>query len=413
MEKHDVVAHCQYFVKRKNRYCKMTIREGQEFCGEHKILNEDEGNEGLKRIVCPNDNKHTVYAHKLNQHLKICNSRKRVEPPYIVANINRGELDERTEHKTLSDLTPQELACLTKKVSLVYDKCVPPIRKEVLDHEILREELKNPEYGPKKLKHLVQNASLLRHAEIAGFFDDGTVFIEFGAGRGQVSYYVAQKMKDSQNCAMLLIDRANQKHKFDNKMKDFPIIEKQRIRADIADLCLSKINILEAAKRIVTVSKHLCGSATDYTLRCMIEHALPTYTGILISFCCHHRCDWGSYTGKKFMIEQGFTPEEFDVLCGLTSWAICGFGNSQDCSESPSTADGIKKLPTRWQNPCPSHITDNEKKLIGRKAKLIMNVGRQSYLEERGFTCELLEYVNETTSPENICILAKKENSRN
>jgi hypothetical protein len=24
--------------------------------------------------------------------------------------------------------------------------------------------------------------------------------------------------------------------------------------------------------------------------------------GILMALCCHHRCDWGSYAGKDFML---------------------------------------------------------------------------------------------------------------
>ena len=62
--------------------------------------------------------------------------------------------------------------------------CASPVRKEVLNHDIISEELKNPEYGPKKLKHLTQNASLLCHAEMAGFCENETAFVEFGAGRG-------------------------------------------------------------------------------------------------------------------------------------------------------------------------------------------------------------------------------------
>ena len=338
MEKCDITEHCRYFVNRKNRYCKMTVKAGQEYCGEHMIFdrNTNSDKRGLKRVVCPYDSMHTVYEDKLEKHFKICNARNTVLPQYIIPNVNRGELDERTRHKTLSDFSPEELTYLIEKIHLVYDKCVPPIRKEVLDHEILSEELRNPEYGPKKLKHLAQNASLLRHAEIAGFCKSATAFVEFGAGRGQMSYYIAQNMKknESRPSMMLLIDRASQKHKFDQKMKDFPFLEVQRIRADIADLCLNSIITLHTVKSIVTVSKHLCGSATDYALRCIAQHLLPSvsYTGILISFCCHHRCDWGSYTGKNFMINEGFLPEDFDVLCGLASWATCGFGRSQNQS---------------------------------------------------------------------------------
>ena len=63
----------------------------------------------------------TVYANKLEKHLKICNSRSKVQPPYIVSNVNRGVADERTEHRKLSDLTRQELASLIEKINHVYD----------------------------------------------------------------------------------------------------------------------------------------------------------------------------------------------------------------------------------------------------------------------------------------------------
>ena len=29
---------CQYLVKRKNRLCKMTVKEGEKFCGQHMII---------------------------------------------------------------------------------------------------------------------------------------------------------------------------------------------------------------------------------------------------------------------------------------------------------------------------------------------------------------------------------------
>ena len=49
--------------------------------------------------------------------------------------------------------------------------------------------------------------------------------------------------------------------------------------------------------------------------------------GIMIALCCHHRCDWGSFVGKKYILEKaGFCPQEFKLLCGITSWATCGSG---------------------------------------------------------------------------------------
>lgn len=68
-------------------------------------------------------------------------------------------------------------------------------------------------------------------------------------------------MQEDDNCLLLLIDRASQRHKFDNKLKESPMPYK-RIRADIADLCLEFMPVLQLYKRIVSLGKHLCGSAT-------------------------------------------------------------------------------------------------------------------------------------------------------
>lgn len=64
----DVIKHCKHFVSRKKRYCRMTVKEGEDYCGEHQI----EGNrtnetgkigESKKRIVCPLDNKQLSNLH--------------------------------------------------------------------------------------------------------------------------------------------------------------------------------------------------------------------------------------------------------------------------------------------------------------------------------------------------------------
>jgi tRNA:m4X modification enzyme len=46
---------------------------------------------------------------------------------------------------------------------------------------------------------------------------------------------------------------------------------------------------------------------SDLALRSMIgndrmEEERVNAAGILMALCCHHRCDWGSYTGKDFML---------------------------------------------------------------------------------------------------------------
>ena len=80
-----------------------------------------------------------------------------------------------------------------------------------LDHEIMREDLDNKEYGQcvrqicldstniitpvlgkSVLKHLVQNSSLLGHLSQSSLLGDNTTYVEFGSGRGALSYHLTQ-----------------------------------------------------------------------------------------------------------------------------------------------------------------------------------------------------------------------------
>jgi tRNA:m4X modification enzyme len=132
----------------------------------------------------------------------------------------------------------------------------------------------------------------------------------------------------------ILIDRANFRrkkdmyHKGDNQKSLF-----KRIKADIKDLDFFHIPEVENRcgilywmgififKRqevlivvclffqggdIVAFSKHLCGAATDLTLRCLLRENYNSkqnveskvqhkVAAILIALCCHHRCKWRSY----------------------------------------------------------------------------------------------------------------------
>ena len=50
--------HCMYFVRRKRRYCRMTVKKGKKYCGEHQnVSSELNCPEALenKRITCPLD----------------------------------------------------------------------------------------------------------------------------------------------------------------------------------------------------------------------------------------------------------------------------------------------------------------------------------------------------------------------
>ena len=85
------------------------------------------------------------------------------------------------------------------------------------------------------------------------------------------------------------------------------------------------------------MGKHLCGAATDLALLSVLHSLdLARLGGLLIALCCHHRCDWDLFVGKEFLLERGFEQQDFNLLCGLTSWATCGSGK-------PRTRKGKEK----------------------------------------------------------------------
>lgn len=338
-------ATCQHFVTRKKRYCKMTVAKGRDFCGEHIPNAVDSAHEDsyisadkkTKRIPCPLDPKHTVYAWNVNKHLKICNAKPAPElPPYIVRGINSGRSEDAPSTVPgaalkLADVPRERLNALIAKVQRLYDEHVlASIHERILGHECLADELRRTDYGAETRKHLVQTASILGYLRTYGFLQNDTSFIEFGAGKGQVSYWLAQIITELSGANVILVDRASHRHKQDNKVTDRNVVH--RIRADISDFVIDQLDECRQAKHVVGVSKHLCGAATDLAIRCMMGgggSASSLTKGFVIALCCHHRCEWTPFVGKKFLLDNDIGPDEFAVLTKMVSWAICGTGMSR------------------------------------------------------------------------------------
>ena len=65
--------------------------------------------------------------------------------------------------------------------------------------------------------------------------------IEFGSGRGLMSYWMAKASQLEAGQKFILVDKASHRHKYDNKLKDDTSHDIARIRADIQDLVLDQI----------------------------------------------------------------------------------------------------------------------------------------------------------------------------
>ncbi|KAI8510160.1 tRNA:m(4)X modification enzyme TRM13 [Branchiostoma belcheri] len=269
---------CAFFLKRKQRFCKLVPGPGKKYCGEHaNFAPENEIGAGRKRVNCPLDPNHTCYEDQLNKHLKKCNSRQGPPPVYLQKGVNSGvtcaqskEEDTKISHHSMSK---EELLTFVERVQKAYKGSVSDIPVAVLTHQGMKEMLEDPDNGASALKHLKQQASLIGHLDRLDLLKTDVCFVEFGAGRGRLSHYVQMCLPEEAASHFILIDRANTKHKFDKNVRrgekgpDF-----ERLKVDIEDLNLGLVpSMAEHKGPVAAISKHLCGAATDLTLRCLIE----------------------------------------------------------------------------------------------------------------------------------------------
>jgi hypothetical protein len=74
-----------------------------------------------------------------------------------------------------------------------------------------------------------------------------------------MSYWIAKASSPEAQQRFLLVDKASQRHKFDNRLKDDPLINISRIRADIQDLVLERIpdikNDTKVAKKAFIIAR--------------------------------------------------------------------------------------------------------------------------------------------------------------
>ncbi|KAH8407241.1 hypothetical protein KR222_011125 [Zaprionus bogoriensis] len=416
----EPAANCAHWVQRKKRYCKMTPNKGSAFCGAHEPATAESLEDSeAERIPCPLDPKHTVFKRKLAKHLTICNAREQTNAlPYIVKDVNAGEeLEKDTQQQVdafdklkLHELDDAEFYGVIDKVKQLYDTHIAgKIEQLHCQYALLEEPLSHEEYGPETRKHLVQTSALLGILERDRQLSDHTSYIEFGAGKGQLAFYLATALDSQQlaNSQVVLVDRLSLRHKKDNKLSNKQVV--QRIRADIADLQLAKLPELQRTRRNVALSKHLCGAATDLTLRCILGDEACTTDYILIALCCHHRCSWRSYVGKAWLQAAGITPRQFAIITKMVSWAVCGSGLSRERRKAIAEAEALEQQPPQEAT---QRLNREQRELIGYQCKRVLDHGRVEHLRAQGYDAALKFYVEREVTLENVVLLAQRATSK-
>ncbi|CAA9988331.1 conserved Plasmodium protein, unknown function [Plasmodium knowlesi strain H] len=129
-------------------------------------------------------------------------------------------------------------------------------------------------------------------------------------------------------------------------------------------------------KKVTFITKHLCGNGTDLALRMLVNNTKnkDKENYFILAPCCHHRCDVYKILGfevlKKLGVNEGHLQH---FVRHMSGYASCD---------------------------------NQEKKTIGKKVKLLVDLVRILYLLDEGLeNVYLIKYVNRSITIENHVIV--------
>lgn len=439
---------CQYVNPKNHRKCGLQVRKGMKYCFAHISIMEHDANaeskifrinkkgEKVGRIPCPLDPRHTIWADKLRSHLGKCNAvRKKREIKYKQDNcawfdedINvKGEKlggdmklrDERIDYDDFKQFIDHSLIKYHE-----YFNNKPELK---LDQKKYKEGLEERFGELENKKHLTQQSSLIGQLVKYDLFSKKSLYVEFGCGRSELSRYLNRALydhdfkdptEDEYGTRFLMVDRDSPRLKMDKKIVEdvehfgkgkWLKPEVHRLKVDIKDLVLAnsmedfvKKDKTTKVSNYIGISKHLCGVATDLTLRCLVnsiqdEKSKGTkqdfkFKGFLVAMCCRHCCyyPWLLKESKEFL-KKNFDIDEsnFKYLRKMCPWATSGC----NCS---CKSDGHEHF---------SGMSLEEREKVGLKMRRILDTSRCYAMEQKGFHVHLVNYVPRDVTLENNCMV--------
>ncbi|CAH2352812.1 tRNA:m(4)X modification enzyme Trm13p [[Candida] railenensis] len=443
---------CGYFLERKKRNCRMQRKADSKFCSEHMILsvaeneNKDEDRNGLEqqennvRIPCPNDDRHTIWAKDLEKHLKKCKGITKTAEPWFAEDIN-SKLRSTSIQVELGDesgiaIFPSDKELYTTYIPILKSLSYPELRLIKCNHPGLDNRMKEVQIK----KHAIQQSSLIGYLKTSKLLNSRLhYYLEFGCGKAELSRFVNLSIledlkKESADIAPSdtiakqvsygfgLIDRGVNRMKMDPKIiKDYTEMEFgeqskpeiHRTRIDIKDLDLDRFmeqfkHAKEQEKKVVCISKHLCGVATDLTLKCMLnssildEHGASDFKfqGLLVAMCCRHVCSYDQLLpqSRTYLASKGFADKtSFSILKKMASWAVNGR------MEGMTDSEGTEH---------PSGLTILERESLGQLARRLIDECRlyaiRKLLDQSKYEASIHWYVDREITLENVCLSIKR-----
>ncbi|XP_013735346.2 tRNA:m(4)X modification enzyme TRM13-like isoform X2 [Brassica napus] len=424
-------SRCNFWLPKKKRSCANTRIESSLFCGNHSQRSDGQW------LPCPIDPSHSVLQENLESHVKRCPLLKQnvalSGQVFYQKGINAGNQEEEEENiGSCYSVVTSEM-----KRSLVYGMSVSTFHQLVKKieevHGGICNDIEDSHLSPeacniwfnkeidRKLpfqeKHVLQQGSILGNLEKIGALkrcntnvecsekdeDSVPAVVEFGAGRG----YLTQMLADCYGVKKVyLVERKSYKLKADRSLRQKENLVLERMRIDSVPY--------------VAVGKHLCGPATDLSLRCCLSRQdgeSPVLRGLAIATCCHHLCQWKSYINKEYIIGMGISKDEFHALTWFTSWAVDDDHGSKvpgvegiDLIASKEEEDGDKVEDDSLSSveEVVKKMKPMERAFLGFKCKQIIDAGRMKWVKKHELDSKLVKYIPASISPENTLLVAGK-----
>mmetsp|Transcript_13387 Transcript_13387/g.20132 ORF Transcript_13387/g.20132 Transcript_13387/m.20132 type:complete len:391 (+) Transcript_13387:36-1208(+) len=345
----DGWTQCCFYMKNKRRLCNIGRSPGSMYCGNHRLTSDDiparvlndakaVGSTEITRIPCPIDPSHTIFSHNVNAHIKVCNTGARnalmEKQPYFCKDCNTGY------NVKCASPSPVNVDDLVRKVRNCYHTKVQPEMQEptsqgtvsVPEADIM-EAVGGTSTAFAKIRHARQNVCIVREMTAEGLISTDphpserrpTAYVELGAGKGMLGLAVKTAAGVS-GSRLVMVERMGVHRKADKTLREKNDNSFVRVRMDIRDCLLSRlpgVSTLDAPGekegRVVLIAKHLCGLATDITLRSLScfpvadDGSLPEdVQGVALATCCHHACSWEDYVAVDWLKDQGFTSDDFE-----------------------------------------------------------------------------------------------------
>lgn len=446
---------CCYLLPNKQRLCNIARLPNSTFCGNH-IDSSKDNNQELLRIPCPLDPTHSIYPKNLQAHLKICNAVKNekemLELPFYKHNCNGVDPSLYPKPEIVGEI---DLSNLLTKVQTAFEKVimVKLIEKEFTsskDQEV-RDIVGKGQTSFKQLRHVEQDIAIIHQLEdfelISTQENNETkrVYLEFGAGKGLLglSVHVYDPI-----ASLLFIERSGNRKKVDRLLTERHC-DYKRLRMDIRHCYLPQVPIVNeidssvsSSTQVAIVAKHLCGVASDLAIRSFVN--LPKQERMTralgIATCCHHACNYVDFTGKQWLTEQGFTPQEFDILIHWSGWAsmdrtaeyrkrkaedieqqLSKDIGEVEAGEDEEDDEGEDKEQEEtnehkldafvFEVPRPKEVTYENMHIVGKQVKRILDYARIQYIQHelQMSKVSFSQYCVDSFSPECMMILAKDQ----